>query len=128
MKGQTQFEARILDNGVLCVKLAGRLDVDHTHHIEDDFSVEVGSRKAAVVVDLSGVDFIGSVALELLLKHAKIQYAYGGRLVVCCPKPIVRQVLDVSGIEQSIPVYDNFDAALRDVLAEPPGSQRAGFD
>ncbi len=59
------------DDGILRARLIGRLDMMGTTQIEDQFTFNVSTRKAPVVVDLSDVDFIASIGMRMLVKNAK---------------------------------------------------------
>jgi anti-sigma B factor antagonist len=77
----------------------------------------VASAKAAVVVDMTLVDFIASVGMRLLLKNAKAQAGRGGKLVLFNPTPTVRNALMVAGISEIIPLHEDFAEACSDALA-----------
>ena len=112
-----QFEIVTLDQGVVRVTINGRLDMDAALKLENPFTFQVATVKAPVVVDMSAVDFIASIAMRLLLKNAKAQQGRGGKLVLFRPTPFVREALTVAGIASMIPMYDDFDAACEDALA-----------
>lgn len=111
-----EFDTRTLENGVVCATLRGRLDMENTMKLENPFAFRLATQKAAVVVDLSGVEFVASIGLRLLLKNAKALANRGGRMVLFGPRALVREVLTMGGIEQAIPVHDDLEAACRDAL------------
>jgi anti-anti-sigma factor len=112
-----EFETSTLDTGVVRVKVGGRLDMDAALKLENPFTFKVATVKAPVVVDISTVDFIASIAMRLLLKNARAQQGRGGRLVLYRPTPLVREALTVAGIADLIPIHDDFDTACSDALA-----------
>ena len=112
-----QFEVSTLDGGIVRVAIGGRLDMDAAIKLENPFTFQVATVKAPVVVDMTAVEFIASIAMRLLLKNAKAQQGRGGKLVLYNPTPVVREALTVSGIATIIPMYDDFDAACQNALA-----------
>lgn len=112
-----QFDVSTLNQGVVRVTLGGRLDLDAALKLEDPFTFQISTQKAPVVVDLSAVDFIASIAMRILVKNAKAQQNRGGKLVLYKPTGLVREALTISGITTIIPVFDDFEAACQDALA-----------
>jgi anti-anti-sigma factor len=122
-----ELEVQNLESGVLLVKLGPRLDLEASTKLENPFTFRVACAKAAVVVDLSSVEFIASIGIRLLLRNAKAQQNRGGKLVLYKPTPMVREVLTMTGVGSVIAVHDDFDEACRDALAGlSSASQRAG--
>ena len=111
------FEVSTLDNGVVQVKLGGRLDLDAALKLENPFTFQIATQKAAVVVDLSTVDFIASIGLRLLVKNAQAVQGRGGKLVLLNPTALVRESLTTSGISTIIPLFDDFNTACQNALA-----------
>jgi anti-sigma B factor antagonist len=110
------FEFSTLDTGVVRVVIQGRFDMDAAIKLENPFTFNIATVKAPVVVDMSAVDFIASIAMRLLLKNAKAQMGRGGKLVLYKPTPLVREALTTAGIATIIPMYDDFDTACQDAL------------
>ena len=57
-----------------------------------------------LVLDMSGVRFMDSQGLHMLLAAAEEMRERGGSLVVAAPSPSVRRLLDVSGVEPVVAV------------------------
>jgi anti-sigma B factor antagonist len=102
--------------GVTQVALRGRLDVAGAGAIELKFNATAGARKA-VVVDLSGVPFIASMGMRLLLLVAKTMAARGGKMALLSPMPEVASVLHTAGIDSIIPMCTERAAAIAAVTA-----------
>jgi len=105
-----------LPGGVTLVVLRGRLDVAGASAIELKFNATAGARKA-VVVDLSGVPFIASMGMRLLLLVGKTMAARGGKMALLSPLPEVAAVLRTAGIDSIIPICTGRDAAIAAVAA-----------
>lgn len=110
------IEIRDLDNGVTHTILSGRLDVAGAEAIDLPMNVVGGSRRA-VIVDLSEVEFIGSMGLRAIVMLAKTVQRRGGRAVLLAPRPEVAEVITTSGIDELIVIHADHDSAVVAVLA-----------
>lgn len=95
-----------------CLRLNGRLDMKGTGDIEQRFTVLTATDSKDIVVDLSGVDFIASIGMRLLLSCAKAKSNRGGQLVLAMPQALVREALEMAGIDSLIPLHADEAGAL----------------
>ncbi len=112
-----QLEVIELDNGIKHIKLNGRMDIPGTNQIETSFTAQTSTKKGGVLVDMSGVEFIASFGMRILLSNAKALKGRGGKMALYNPIPVVQEALTVAGINELIPIYDDFEAACLE-LAE----------
>lgn len=112
-----KLESELLDNQILKISLDGRLDVEGSSAIDMKFTALTATKKAAIVVDMTNVSFLASIGMRTLLSCAKAASMRGGKMVMINPQPLVKEVLDRSGVASLIPVYDGLSAA-RDALHE----------
>jgi anti-sigma B factor antagonist len=98
------------DNGVTRLILAGRLDMAGVTAVDPQVNAVAGS-KSKVVVDLSGVDFMGSLGMRTLVVAAKTIAGNGGRMAILAPQPNVEKVLRTSGIDTVIPIAKDLGSA-----------------
>lgn len=89
----------------LAVILRGEID----HHCA--VSVRMGvddvlaaSRPARVFLDLSGVDFMDSSGLGLIMGRFALVRRYGGKLAVADPSVAVLRMLQLAGMDKLIPI------------------------
>jgi anti-sigma B factor antagonist len=59
-----------------------------------------------VVLDLSGLTFIDSTGLEVVLRAARRAQDTGRRLVVARPSPYVKRLFELTAIDQSLDIVD----------------------
>jgi anti-sigma B factor antagonist len=95
-----------------CLRLSGRLDMKGTGEIEQRFTVLAAADSKHIVVDLSGVDFIASIGMRLLLSCAKAKSNRGGLLVLSAPQALVSEALEMAGIDSLIPTHADEAGAL----------------
>lgn len=77
-------------NGLRIIKLSGRLDIIGTGEIETKFAGYSAGDGVRLAVDLSGVDFLASIGIRLLMLTAKSIVSRGGKLVLFNPAPICK--------------------------------------
>ncbi len=99
-----------LDNQVTKVILSGKLDIAGAQGIENQLQAVTNSQKK-VVIDLSGVSFLASMGLRTIVMSAKAITSQGGKIVLLAPQDGVRRVLQISGIDQLIPIAKDWAAA-----------------
>src|SRR5262245_24359647 len=106
-----KMEQLELAGNILRVKLTGPLDIKGASKIDMPFSVIVGSQRK-VVVDLSGVSFLASIAIRVLIMTARTMGNKSGHLVVYSSSEEVIRVLRATGIDNTIPIAATESAAI----------------
>ena len=106
-----QLESELLENHILKITLDGRLDIAGTAAIDMKFKALTATRKAAILVDMSRVSFLASSGTRTLLSCAQTNSKRGGKMILFNPQPLVRDVLNTSGVAALIPIYDDLEAA-----------------
>lgn len=61
---------------------------------------------AAVLLDLSGVDFMDSAGLGSLIGAVRRVRAAGGQMVIVCPRQGLRTILSNTGVEGIVRIVD----------------------
>ncbi len=100
------------DDSLTRVALAGRLDVVGVEAVGRAFDAAVGARGKPAVVDISGITFLASMGLGLLLRNATILERAGAKLIVLQPAQMVEEVLHIAGLDQVTPVVHDLEEAL----------------
>ncbi|MFN3491232.1 MAG: STAS domain-containing protein [Anaerolineales bacterium] len=112
-----QIEYSELGSGIRLIKLIGALDIIGVNDIEIKFTGYCAGDGVRVLVDLSDVDFLASIGIRLLTTNAKSLLSHGGRMVLLNPTSSVREVLDLTGIPDIIPMYEQLESAEAVLLA-----------
>lgn len=106
-----QIERR--SDGVVKVELAGRFDAPGAEQIGTRFTAAAGGAAGLrVIVDLSGVEFLASMGMRLLISSARAQHGRGGRLALFGAPPLVAEVLEQAALDQIIPIVPTEAEAL----------------
>lgn len=77
-----------------------------------------------VVVDLIGVDLLDAVGIGVLLAGVVVCRSRGGDLGLCRAEPQVRALLQITRVDEILPVHLTVDDALASLLAQGAGPQR----
>jgi len=108
------MEMKIKDTaeGVVDVALIGRLDTPGVAGIELRFTATLVPRGARAVVDLSEVEFIGSMGIRMLISVARALSKKRGKLVLYKPQRMVEEVFHTVALGEIISVQPDAASAL----------------
>lgn len=101
-----------LAGGVTCIRLTGRLDADGADRIDVAFTANVVTVGRNALIDLSGVTFVASMGIRLLLAAARGLSRKGAKMVLFGAQDLVQNVLEQAAIDQIIPVVATEAQAL----------------
>ncbi len=99
------------NGGSTVVSLAGELDLYNAHQVREALLECCAEAPDRLVVDLSGVSFIDSTALGVLIE-ARTRLANRGGFLLAAPGLETRRALEISGLDRHFAVHDSLDAAL----------------
>lgn len=102
-------------DGIRIIRLSGRMDIEGTVAIDLPFSTLVAAGGRAIVVDLSGVEFLGSLGMGTLVMAAKNLEARKGLMVMCGATGTVEKALQRTKLP--IPLVPDLEEARQRVLA-----------
>jgi anti-anti-sigma factor len=91
-------------DGVTVLKLKGSLDQNELRSVEKSFHDATHRDGAAVILDLSNVDFLTTPAISMFLDAARTLKDNGGRIVATGPQPRVGEVLKRLRLDALLPV------------------------
>jgi len=113
------FQRRLVD--VVIVSPVGRID----HASAEDFRLKLapalehcveGSDR--VVLDFSGVEYISSVGLRVLMLAAKQVKAQKGTIVIAAMQPVVQEIFDISRFNYVFAAFSAVRAAVADLSTQ----------
>lgn len=110
-----RIEQQDIEGGIHKMTLNGSLDIEGASAVELPFN-EVAETHKKVIVDMTGVDFLASIGIRVLVKAAKTIGSRGGRLAVFNPNEAARSVLASTGVDSIVFVVDD-EAAAIDVVS-----------
>jgi anti-sigma B factor antagonist len=113
------------------VSAQGELDVTSSQQFDDHLS-DAAAGAGRVILDMSGVDFMDTTALAVIVGHWRRQVAAGGAFLLAGARYRYTKALWITGLADRLPMYDTVDEALAAgsgaVRAEPGAAAASGHD
>jgi anti-sigma B factor antagonist len=107
------------------VTVAGELDVTSSQQFDECLS-EAGSSSDRMILDLSGVDFMDTSALAVIVGHWRRQVEVDGMFLLAGARYRYTKALWITGLADRLPMYDSVDEALTAARADPGGDAAKG--
>ncbi len=89
---------------VLVLEVKGRIDNSTAPALGVKLSDTLGARERRLVLDLRQLEYIGSAGFRILLLAAKRAEEAGSRFVLCGISDKVRQLFDLGGFLDLLPI------------------------
>jgi anti-anti-sigma factor len=107
-----QLEIIRADDTVTHLTLTGRLDLAGVQNIEIAFLGHTAARGKPVLADLSGVEYMSSLGLRMLLGAFHALKRKGQTLRLFRPQTPVRETLHLAGLDELLAKSDDVNTAL----------------
>ena len=98
-------------DGVIVIGLAGELDLYNANEIREALLECCAETPERLVVDLSGVTFIDSTALGVLIE-GRTRLENRRAFLLAAPGLETRRALEISGLDRHFAVHESVDDAL----------------
>jgi anti-sigma B factor antagonist len=115
----TPFEVKDepLGQGVRVISVHGELDLDTAPQLEAPLDAAMSAGESSIVIDLSDCEFIDSTGIAVIVRAWQRlsdngNESAGGNLVLCCSNDQVNRLLKITGVESSISIHPDRDAAV----------------
>ena len=100
------------EGDVAVVAATGEVDVFTAPGLDTEITALLEQGTSRLVVDLSGVSFLDSTGLGVLVKGLKTARDAGGSMQLVVTSDRIRKIFDITGLDASLPLYDTVDDAL----------------
>ena len=110
------IDSQELADGIVKITLAGRMDIVGAQQVDPTFARLTAPPCHRVIVDLTGVSFLTTAGIRTLIVCAKALRTRGGKMVLLNPNGIISQVLELAGLDQSIGIFRDLEAARAAVM------------
>jgi anti-sigma B factor antagonist len=107
------------------VSVAGELDLYTAERLRAGLDEASATGADRIVVDLSGISFIESTALGVLVQRAKRVAERGPTLALVSNDPRTLRVFEVTGLRRIFPMHATLHAALSDGSVPTPAGAEA---
>jgi len=98
------------EDGLTRIVLVGKLDIAGAEQIDLRFSA-IASARPRVGIDLTDVDYIASMGIRTLVMGGRAAAQRGHKVVIFGASDTVRKVITTSGLDEIIPLADDWDKA-----------------
>ncbi|MCE9523783.1 MAG: STAS domain-containing protein [Alphaproteobacteria bacterium] len=112
------FSEKILGDAVL-VSAAGRIDLSNADAFKDALAASLAKAKKALILDLSGVDYISSAGLRSLMIVFKAGKTEGKAFGIAALQPLLMEIFTISRFNLVFPLFDTVQLAVEKLA---PGS------
>jgi anti-sigma B factor antagonist len=102
----------VVHGDVVVVQVAGEIDVYTAASLREKLADLIDADHTDVVVDLTGVTFMDSTGLGVLVGALKKVRGYGGRLQLVIDQEKVIKVFRITALTQVFTIHETLDAAL----------------
>ncbi len=107
-----EFSVADRPDGITFVTLAGSLDLKGTNEIDLKFQSSIAPRRQPTIVDVSGLTFISSIGMGMLVSAATSLRRNGKKLVLLNASPEIAQALRHARLDTVMPLVEGLDAAV----------------
>lgn len=100
-------------NGVSIATIKGDLDHHTAKFIRGEIDREITSaRPHRLIIDFSGVTFMDSSGIGLIMGRYKLMQDYDGEVIIASPPNYIRKVLKLAGVDKLARITDNISAFI----------------
>jgi anti-sigma B factor antagonist len=91
---------------------SGRIDLSNADAFKDALSASLAKAKSALILDLSGVDYISSAGLRALMIVFKAGKAEGKSFGIAALQPLLLEIFTISRFNLVFPLFETVRAAV----------------
>ena len=102
---------RIHDDGTVVLAVEGELDLASAPNLKWELAEAMRAKAKRIVLDMSGVTFIDSTALGVLV-GAQRNLEPGHRLAIAGARPDVHAVFELTGLDATFEIHGTLEQAL----------------
>jgi anti-anti-sigma factor len=115
MSTDPRIDVKLIESSekVTHVALCGRLDTEGVGAVELAFASHTAARRRPTIVDLSGVDYLASLGMGMLVRTARSLSSHSAGMVLLNPQGPVERALRAAQIDSVVPIVYERDEALR---------------
>lgn len=98
--------------GKVVLHVAGRMDAENALQFEKRCESCISEGIASLVVDLGDLTYISSMGLRSFVGVGKKLKNTGGQLRICRLTGLVRQVFEITRLNEVFPLHDSVESAV----------------
>lgn len=101
-----------ISGDTVVLTVSGAIDLLTSDEFEEQLKSVLSPPYTVVVLDLSGVTFLSSAGLSVLLSGAESAKSSNISFRLVTNERVVLRPLEITGVSEAVSVYDSVDAAL----------------
>ena len=102
-------------DGAHVINVRGEIHVTSAPAFSTRLTDAIESGKTAIVLDLSGVEFIDSTGLGVLLNALRRVHQLDGRLALVCENPTVLRLFQITKLDSTFDIFSDRQGAVAHV-------------
>ena len=111
-----------LQGASMVVSVQGDLDIVTSQQF-DDYLAQARRGHPHIILDLSGVEFMDTSSLAVIVSHWKALSSQGGTLALAGARYRQTKTLWITGLAGRLPMYDSVEDAVRAARAASPAAE-----
>ena len=94
------------------LNVSGNVDSNTTSEMSLAIETRLKEASKDIVIDFSGVDYISSAGLRVVIKTHHMQTAAGKKMMLCSLKDYVYEIFEMSGLVNLLDIRKDIESAL----------------
>lgn len=100
------------ENGWAVVEVGGEIDVYTAPKLREQLAELVDSGSYQIVVDMTGVEFLDSTGLGVLVGGLKRVKTHDGAMRLVCTHDRILKIFRITGLTKVFPIHDSVAVAI----------------
>jgi anti-sigma B factor antagonist len=101
-----------LDETTAVIRVAGEIHATTAPEFSERLNRVIANGKTAVALDLTGVEFIDSTGLSVLLNGLRRVTRARGTMVIACANPTVLRLFEITKLDSTFEILPSCDEAI----------------
>lgn len=95
------------DSGIATLAISGPFDAHQVTQVQQEFDALLAAGARFIILDLTGVDFVDSGALALMVRGMKRCRERNGELLLCGLRQSVRIIFELTRMDRAFRIFDD---------------------
>lgn len=113
-----EFSHKIVQ-GIAVYSIKGQIKISTQAECKEYFDREIcGDCSRSVVLDMSGIGYMNSAGIGMIVESFKKFKDNGGRLVICSLVPDISKLFEITKLNQFIEIYPDEETAVLKLIED----------
>jgi anti-sigma B factor antagonist len=95
------------DSGIAALVINGRFDAHQVNQVQQEFDALLATGARFIILDLTGVNFVDSSALAVMVRGMKRCRERNGELLLCGLRQPVRIIFELTRMDRAFRIFDD---------------------